>query len=99
MNIIKDLKNDELTLKLVGELNSFTAPELEKVIKDDLKGIKSLVFDFTELDYLSSAGLRVLLVAQKIMNNQGKMVLRHVNDSVLDIFNITGFLNILNIEN
>ena len=99
MNIIKDLKNDELTLKLVGELNSFTAPELEKVIKDDLKGIKSLVFDFTELEYLSSAGLRVLLVAQKIMNNQGKMVLRHVNDSVLDIFNITGFLNILNIEN
>lgn len=99
MNIIKDLKNDELTLKLVGELNSFAAPELEKVIKDDLKGIKSLVFDFTELEYLSSAGLRVLLVAQKIMNNQGKMVLRHVNDSVLDIFNITGFLNILNIEN
>ena len=99
MEIIKDLKNDELTIKLVGELNSLTAPDLEAVIKNDLSGVKSLIFDFSKLDYLSSAGLRVMLVAQKIMSGQGSMVLRHVNPSVLDIFNITGFSNILNIEN
>lgn len=99
MQIIKSLNNKELTIKLVGELNSITAPDLEAVIKNDLNGVKSLIFDFEELDYLSSAGLRVMLVAQKIMNGQGQMVLRHVNASVLDIFNITGFSNILNIEN
>ena len=98
MKIIKDLKDGNLVLTLIGELNSFTSTELEEVIKNDLKGVKSLVFDFKELDYLSSAGLRVLLVAQKIMANQGKMVLRNVNKSVMEIFEITGFLNILDIE-
>ena len=99
MEIIKQLNNQELVIKLVGEINSFTAPELETVIKNDLNGVKSLVFDFAQLEYLSSAGLRVLLVAQKIMSSQGQMTLRHVNSSVMDIFNVTGFANILNIEN
>ncbi len=98
MEIIKQLNNNELTLKLVGELNSFTAPELEEVIKNDLNNVQSLIIDFEKLEYLSSAGLRVLLVAQKLMNKQGKMALRHVNSSVMEIFNITGFSNILNIE-
>lgn len=98
MEIIKQLNNNELTLKLVGELNSFTAPELEEVIKNDLNNVQSLIIDFEKLEYLSSAGLRVLLVAQKLMNKQGKMTLRHVNSSVMEIFNITGFSNILNIE-
>ena len=97
MDIIQSLNNDELTVKLVGELNSYTAPNLERVIKNDLNNVKSLVFDFSELEYLSSAGLRVLLVAQKIMNQQGKMTLVHVNDSVKEIFDITGFSNILEI--
>ena len=98
MKINKDLKDGKLVLAIEGEINSFTAPELEEVIKNDLNGVKSLVFDFKDVDYLSSAGLRVLLVAQKIMSKQGEMSLRHVNSSVMEILNITGFLNILNIE-
>ena len=98
MEILKELNGDQLLIKVVGELNSFTAAELEKVIKDYLDDIKNLDFDFKELDYLSSAGLRVLLVAQKIMSKQGKMTLHNVNDSVMDIFEITGFINILDIE-
>ena len=99
MKIIKDLKGDNLVVTVIGELNSFTSNDLEEVIKNDLNGVKSLVFDFKELDYLSSAGLRVLLVAQKIMAKQGKMTLRNVNKSVMEVFEITGFLNILDIEN
>lgn len=98
MKIIKDLNNGNLVVSVIGEINSFTAPELEEVIKNDLKGVKSLVFDFKEVEYLSSAGLRVLLVAQKIMSKQGKMSLRNVNKSVMEVFEITGFSNILDIE-
>ena len=98
MKIIKELNNKELTIKLVGELNTNTAPELESVIKDDLKDIESLIFDFQELEYLSSAGLRILLVAQKVMNKEGKMTLRHVNQAVMEVLDITGFVNISNIE-
>lgn len=98
MKIIKELNNKELTIKLVGELNTNTAPELESVIKDDLKDIESLIFDFQELEYLSSAGLRILLVAQKVMNKEGKMILRHVNQAVMEVLDITGFVNILDIE-
>ena len=98
MKIIKDLNNGNLVVSIIGEINSFTAPELEEVIKNDLNGVKSLVFDFKEVEYLSSAGLRVLLVAQKIMSKQGKMSLRNVNKSVMEVFEITGFSNILDIE-
>ena len=98
MEIIKELNQDHLTIKVIGELNSFTAPELEQVIKNCLNDIKTLDFDFKDLVYLSSAGLRVLLVAQKIMAKQGKMTLHNVNESVMDIFEITGFLNILDID-
>ena len=98
MEIIKELNQDHLTIKVIGELNSFTAPELEQVIKNSLNDIKTLDFDFKDLVYLSSAGLRVLLVAQKIMAKQGKMTLHNVNESVMDIFEITGFLNILDID-
>ena len=69
MKIVKELNDKQLTIKPVGEINSVTAPELEEVIKNDLNGVKELIFDFSELEYLSSAGLRVLLVAQKLMNN------------------------------
>ena len=98
MKITKDLKGENLTISIEGEINSFTAPELEEVIKNDLNGVKSLVFDFKDVEYLSSAGLRVLLVAQKVMNKQGKMSLRNVNKSVMEVFEITGFSNILEIE-
>ena len=74
MKIVKELNDKQLTIKPVGEINSVTAPELEEVIKNDLNGVKALVFDFSELEYLSSAGLRVLLVAQKLMNKKGPSV-------------------------
>ena len=99
MEIIKKLNGKELTISLVGELNTITAPELENVLRDDLKGIESLILDFEKLEYLSSAGLRVLLVSQKVMSKQGKMVVRHVNKSVMEVLDITGFVNILDIEN
>lgn len=98
MKIVKEANNQELIIKPSGEINSVTAPELEEVIKNDLGNVKKLVFDFAELDYLSSAGLRVLLVAQKIMTNKGQMVIRHVNSNVMEVFEITGFNNILDIE-
>lgn len=98
MKIEKTLNQQELTIKPIGELNSTTSSELEEVIKKELDNVKSLIFDFSELEYLSSAGLRVLLVAQKVMNKQGKMLLRHVNSSVMEILEITGFNNILDIE-
>ena len=93
------LDNEELLITLKGELNTTTAPELEKVIDADLKGVTTLIFEFADLRYLSSAGLRVLLVAQKIMNKQGKMIVRHPNEDVMDVFDITGFANVLTIEN
>ena len=82
-----------------GELNSSTAPELDKFISESLNNITSLIFDFEKLEYLSSAGLRVLLVSQKVMDKQGKMVVRHVNEQIMDIFTMTGFVNVLTIEN
>lgn len=99
MKIIKEKNNKQLILFLEGELNSTNSSELEDVIKNDLNDVDDLVFDFAKLDYLSSAGLRVLLVAQKIMNKKGQMSIRHVNQNVDDIFKLTGFSNILNIEN
>ena len=98
MKINKDLKDGKLVLSIEGEINSFTAPELEEVIKNDLSGVKSLVLDLKDVEYLSSAGLRVLLVAHKVMAKQGKMSLRNVNKSVMEVFDITGFSNILDIE-
>ena len=98
MKIEKVLNNQELTIKPVGEINSVTAPELEEVIKNDLNNVSSLVFDFSELEYLSSAGLRVLLVAQRLMSKKGQMFLRNVNSNVMEILTITGFNNVLDIE-
>lgn len=98
MEIIKTVNENELTISLKGELTSVTAPELEKVVSTSLKGIKSLIFDFSELSYLSSAGLRILLIAQKLMAKQGTMVVRHVNNDIMDIFDMTGFSNVLTIE-
>ncbi len=98
MKIVKELNDKQLTIKPVGEINSVTAPELEEVIKNDLNGVKALVFDFSELEYLSSAGLRVLLVAQKLMNKKGPMSVRNVNSNVMEILDITGFSNVLDIE-
>jgi len=99
MKITKQLNNKELTLLLEGELNSVTASEFETVIKNDLENVSSLIIDCDKLSYLSSAGLRVLLVAQKIMSKNGKMVIRKVNKDVMEIFELTGFSAVLDIEN
>ena len=98
MKIVKQLNSKELVLSLEGELNSSNYQELEDVIKNDLDNVESLVFDLSKLDYLSSAGLRVLLVARKLMNKKGQMLIRHPNQSVKETFTITGFYNVLNIE-
>ena len=98
MTITKTLEGTALTLALEGRLDTTTSPELEETLAASLDGVDSLVFDFARLDYLSSAGLRVLLSAQKRMNKQGSMKLRNVNDTVREVFEITGFADFLTIE-
>lgn len=91
-------KDNQMILSLSGRLDATNAPKLETELKKSIEGVKKLVFDFQELEYISSAGLRVLLNAQKIMNNQGEMILRNINDTISDVFEITGFVDILTIE-
>ncbi|MBR1582708.1 MAG: STAS domain-containing protein [Spirochaetales bacterium] len=98
MTINKDLKGTELTISLEGRLDTITAPELEKELNASLNGIQALSFDFDKLEYISSAGLRVLLAAQKCMNKQGTMVVRNVNETISEIFEVTGFNDILTIQ-
>jgi anti-sigma B factor antagonist len=98
MTIEKNLNSTELTITIVGRLDTTTAPELETALKESFEGVKKLVLDFACLEYLSSAGLRVLLAAQKTMNKQGEMVVRNVNETVSEIFEVTGFSDVLTIE-
>ena len=98
MTIEKKVNGNELTLALSGRLDTITAPQLETEVKENIDGVECLVFDFAALDYLSSAGLRVLLTAQKIMNKQGSMVVRNINETIAEIFEVTGFCDILTIE-
>ena len=98
MTIEKMRNNNELTVSLEGRLDTVTAPSLEAELKANLDGIQELVLDFQKLEYISSAGLRVLLMAQKTMNKQGSMVIRNVNETIAEVFEITGFAEILTIE-
>lgn len=98
MTIEKTLRGTELTVTLAGRLDTTTAPVLEAELKAALPGVEALALDFEKLDYLSSAGLRVLLAAQKVMNRQGSMVVRHVNETIAEIFDVTGFCDILTVE-
>ena len=98
MTIEKNLNGTELNVKVVGRLDTTTAPELEAAVMGSLAGVEKLVLDFTELEYLSSAGLRVLLQAQKTMNKQGEMIIKNVNETIHEIFEVTGFIDILTIE-
>ncbi|MBP5269542.1 MAG: STAS domain-containing protein [Clostridia bacterium] len=98
MIINKTRTDTKLEIALEGRLDTMTAPDLEKELKESLEGVTSLKFDFEKLDYISSAGLRVLLSAQKIMNRQGEMKLTGVNETVMEIFEVTGFSDILTIE-
>ena len=98
MEIENTTNGNEMELALSGRLDTITAPQLEAELKKNIDGITSLLFDFSDLEYLSSAGLRVLLAAQKIMNKQGSMVIKNVNDTIMEIFEVTGFVDILTIK-
>ena len=97
---INELKEgNKLTIAISGRIDTITAPELEQVINSGLNGINELIFDLAELEYMSSAGLRVMLTAKKKMDTQGgKMTVRNVNETIMEIFEITGFADILTIE-
>ena len=98
MNITEHQGEGTLLLGLEGRLDTNTAPQLESIVKGRLEGIPRLELDFAGLDYLSSAGLRVILAAQKIMNHKGIMIIRNVNDTIMEVFEVTGFSDILTIE-
>ena len=98
LNINKDIGYGKALFALAGRLDTTTAPELEKELKASLDGVSELTLDLKELEYISSAGLRVLLAAQKIMLKQGSMVLKNVNETIMEILEVTGFSDILTIE-
>lgn len=98
LDIEKKTDEGNAEFVLTGRLDTITAPGFETALRESLEGIKVLTLDFAGLDYISSAGLRVLLSAQKLMNRQGEMKLVHVNESVMEIFEVTGFSDILTIE-
>ena len=97
MTITKTAENGTLRIALEGRLDTNTAPQLEAELKTSLSGITELELDFYGLEYISSAGLRVLLAAQKTMSRQGKMTIRNVNETIMEVFEITGFVEILTI--
>ncbi len=97
-SIEKKSEGKNLSFALAGRLDTTTAPDLEKEVKDNIEGVEKLDFDFANLEYISSAGLRVLLSAQKIMSKQGEMIVKNCSDEVKDIFEVTGFSDILTIE-
>ena len=98
MTIEKKIEGTAAELKIIGRLDTTTAPELEAAVDGCAADIKELVLDCGELEYVSSAGLRVILKAQKLMNAQGSMKLIHVNETIMEVFDITGFADILTIE-
>ena len=97
MKIYKNLEGNNLKITLEGRLDTNTAPELEKEVTS-LEEIENLIFDFEKLEYISSAGLRIILILQKTMNNKGKMIIKNVNDDIKEVFDMTGFSDILNLE-
>ena len=98
MNITKAKNGSKLTISVEGRLDTSTSPVLSKELDGSLDGVTELVFDFAQLEYISSSGLRVLLSAQKTMNGKGSMTVRNVSELVMEVFDITGFVDILTIE-
>ncbi len=98
MNTQMTLDGTTLTVALEGRLDTTTAPKLEQELRGSIEGLTGLVLDLAKLDYISSAGLRVLLAMQKIMNRQGEMKIKNVNETVMEVFEVTGFSDILTIE-
>lgn len=98
MKVTLDKNGITLKVSVSGRLDTTTAPELEKTLGSQLEGIESLTLDFGDLAYISSAGLRVLLALQKTMNRQGQMAVTHVNDNIMEVFDVTGFVDMLTIR-
>ena len=98
MTIDRNVEGTKTQLKISGRLDTSTAPELETTIDACISGVEELIIDFEGLQYVSSAGLRVILKAQKIMNKQGSMKIINVNDTIMEVFDITGFADVLTIE-
>ena len=98
MKIVTEKDGTRLTIAIEGRIDAVTAEKLEKVIDTELEGVTELIFDLRELEYTSSAGLRQFLKADKIMDGQGSMVIKNANEAVMDIFEVTGFSDIFNIE-
>lgn len=98
MKVTLDKNGSTMKVSVSGRLDTTTAPELEKTLGSQLEGIESLTLDFGDLAYISSAGLRVLLALQKTMNRQGQMAVTHVNDNIMEVFDVTGFLDMLTIR-
>lgn len=98
MTISKILNEKELALAIEGRIDTTTAPELENELKTCLDGVENLILDLAGLEYISSAGLRVVLTAQKTMSKQGNMIIKNVNESVMEVFDITGMVDLLTIE-
>lgn len=98
MKVTKKQTNSDLLIEIEGSIDSVTAPELHKIINESLNGVNSIVFDFANVDYISSAGLRVLLATRKSLPKDGNMIIHNANQNVMDIFTMTGFDNILTIE-
>ena len=98
MEIVINRVDNELTVALEGRLDTLTSPALEEKLETSLEGVQKLIFDFEKLEYISSAGLRVLLTAMQIMEEQGSMVVKNVCEEVMEVFEITGFVDDLTIE-
>ena len=98
MQINKNFTGATLTLKIEGRIDTTTAPALEAELKHSVTSdVQNLILDFAKVEYISSAGLRVLLAAQKVMKKQGTMTVQHVNDVIMEVFEVTGFSDILTI--
>ena len=98
MNVDMKRNGTELTVAVEGRIDTLTAPDLEEQLEPELEDVERLIFDFAELKYISSAGLRVLLSSMKVMDEQGEMIVRNVNSDIMEIFEVTGFADLLNIE-
>ena len=98
MTITKTAENGTLTVSVEGRLDTTTAPQLESEMKTALDGVSALVMDFAKLEYISSAGLRIILATQKVMKKQGTMVIRNVNETIMEVFEVTGFTDFLTIR-
>jgi len=98
LSITKETREGTMILALEGRLDTGSAPQLEAELKQSVSGVSCLIFDLKDLEYTSSAGLRVLLSAQKVMNKQGEMIVRNVNETIMEVFEVTGLVDILTIQ-